>query len=339
MTRTAALLFFSIAMIIILLPAAAVSLGRTAAPSPVDVPANPGEERVPEPVAGSRQIRLFNADRQEVITLDMEDYLIGVVMAEMPASFELEALKAQAVVARTYTMRRLKSNGGNGCDRSTHPADICSDSTHCQAWLDPAVGADRWPAGQREEYLERIKRAVLETAGEVAVYQGALIEAVYHSTCGGKTEASEAIWIGGLVSYLQSVDCPYCTHSPYYRSERLLPFEKLETAFQQKLALPVGSGGAPPLQVVSTTPGGRVDRLQVNNESFHGKEVRRLLELPSTAFTYQFRENGVFFSTRGHGHGVGLCQYGADGAAARGKTYREIISHYYTGAGIRLTSP
>lgn len=340
MTRSAALLFFIIATVVICLPAVVVSLGRSANPLPPGHSAeqtdDPGDD---EPVAGSREIHLFLTNRQEVVTLGLEEYIVGVVMAEMPASFELEALKAQAVVARTYTTHRLRSRGGSGCRNAPEPADICSDSTHCQAWIDPIKGAERWPEEQRSEYLERIRQAVRETAGEVAVYRGMLIEAVYHSTCGGKTEASEAIWSGGIVSYLQSVDCLYCTHAPYYRKEYLLPFNRLESAFEQKLVLPVGPGGASPLQVASVTPGGRVALLKVNNTEIDGKEVRRLLELPSTAFTWELRENGVFFITRGHGHGVGLCQYGADGMAEQGKSYRQIISFYYTGTSISLGMP
>ncbi len=340
MTRNAALLFFAIAIVIICLPAVAVSLGRSTKPMlmeiPVEPPDDPGEA---EPVAESREIRLFLADRQEVLTIGLEEYIVGVVMAEMPASFELEALKAQAVVARTYTIHRLRSQGGSGCQNASEPADICSDSTHCQAWLDPMDGAKRWPVDQRNEYLERIRRAVEETAGEVAVYQGILIEAVYHSTCGGKTEASGAIWSGGPVSYLQSIDCPYCMHSPYYRKELLLPFDRLEAAFQQKLALPVGPGATSPLQVVSTSPGGRVGLLKVNDTEIEGKEARRLLELPSTAFIWELKENGVLFITRGHGHGVGLCQYGADGMAGQGKDYQQIISFYYPGTSITPVAP
>ena len=339
MTRNAALFFFVIAMVVICLPAVAVSLGRAKNPLPPENSADQTDQPDQDEPVADRGIRLFLADSQKVVTIELEEYIVGVVMAEMPASFELEALKAQAVVARTYTTHRLRSQGGSGCQSAPEPADICSDSTHCQAWIDPIEGAERWPIEQRSEYLERIRQAVRETAGEVAVYQGMLIEAVYHSTCGGKTEASEAIWSGGSVSYLQSVDCPYCTHSPYYRMEYLLPFNRLESAFQQKLALPVGPGGNSPLQAASVTSGGRVGLIKVNNTEIEGKEVRKLLELPSTAFTWELQDNGVLFITRGHGHGVGLCQYGADGMAAQGKGYRQIISFYYPGTSIRASIP
>lgn len=340
MTRTVALLFFALAMVIVCLPAVAVSLGRTGRILLMEETAA-DRDRPPETEEDdeNRQVRLFVVERQEVISLDLESYLVGVLMAEMPASFELEALKAQAVVARTYTLRRLHAVGDSGCDRGLQPADICSDSAHCQAWVDPETAVYRWPAEQRNENLMRIKQAVQDTAGEVAVYQGRLIEAVYHSTCGGRTEASGAIWSGGFVPYLQSVECPYCFHSPHHRKEILLPFDRLEAAFEQQLALPAGPGDASPVQIVSTTPGRRVGLLRVNDARINGKDVRRLLELPSTAFTLELRADGALFFTRGHGHGVGLCQYGADGAAARGKTYREIISFYYPGATVVLQAP
>ncbi len=340
MTRTAALLFLAIALVVICLPAAAVSLGRRLPPYLPEARGEDEDSSFPHlDQTGSYPIRLYLAEKQEVIKLDLEDYLVGVVMAEMPASFGLEALKAQAVVARTYALHRLRFHGGGGCDRSLQPADLCSDSTHCQAWVDPALAVDRWPQEQQEEYLQRIRQAVAETAGEVVLFNGALVEAVYHSTCGGKTETSTAIWSGGSVPYLQSVRCPYCRHSPYYRSELLVPYEQLEAAFQQELAWPAGPGGKSPLRVAATTPGDRVGVLQVNGTRLEGKEVRRLLELPSTDFSWEFKEDGVLFFIRGHGHGVGLCQYGADGAAAHGLNYRDIIAYYYTGAEVGPAPP
>ena len=240
-------------------------------------------------------------------------------------------------MARTYALHRLRSHGGSGCDRSFNRR-ICSDSTTARPGL---ILCKLWQVAQdqREENLQRIRQAVADTAGEVALSRGALVEAVYHSTCGGKTETSTAIWSGGPVPYLQSVRCPYCSHSPYYRSELLIPYDQLEAAFQQELAWPAGPGGEAPLRVAATTPGDRVGLLQVNNTRLEGKEVRRLLDLPSTDFSWEFKEDGVLFFIRGHGHGVGLCQYGADGAAAQGLDYRDIIAYYDTGAEVGAAPP
>jgi len=336
MTRAAAFLFLAIVLATVCLPAIAVSLGRQTGSLRAALPEDQAgaTEEMEEKACGHRQLKLYITQRQEIVTLDLEDYVAGVVMAEMPASFELEALKAQAVVARTYVLHQMRSNGGTGCNKGPQPADICSDSTHCQAWIDPEEKVKRWPEDQRDEYLEKVRRAVTETAGEVAVFQGELIEAVYHSTCAGRTETSAAIWSGGSVPYLQSVDCPFCPHSPYYRKELLLPMETLKAAFGPQMVLADGPGTSSPLEVISKTPGGRVGLLQVYNTRIEGIEVRRLLDLPSTNFTWETRGSGMLFVTRGHGHGVGMCQYGADGAAASGKTYREIIRHYYHGVEI-----
>ena len=257
-----------------------------------------------------------------------------MVLAEMPASFEMEALKAQAVAARTYTLKRSRLMGGTGCDNSPEPADICSDSTHCQAWVDPQnMGLDP-SAAEAEHDLAKVREAVEATRGEVVTYEGHLIEAVYHSTCGGRTESSQAIWSGGPTPYLQDVICPYCNHSPYYRRETLISYETLGDTLLKDVAVPVAAMEQLPLAVLEETPGGRVGILQVSDTEFEGKEIRTLLDLPSTAFTWEQQENGLLFKTRGHGHGVGLCQYGADGAAADGKNYRQIISFYYPGTTI-----
>jgi stage II sporulation protein D len=339
MSRSAALLFFAIALVVICLPALVVSLGRPLArPSPGH---SEVEKAEPDPVPGNQSltIKVYHVERQQVVVMNIEEYLVGVVMAEMPATFGLEALKAQAVVARTYTLQRSLLSGNSGCSKAPVPADVCTDSTHCQAWVDPLKGAaEMWPPEQQAGYLEKIEAAVRDTAGEVVVYHEQLIEAVYHSTCGGQTEASQAIWSGGPLPYLQSISCPYCESSPYYRREMQVTFEQLAAALNTEIALPVAEGAPLPLQVDSVTPGGRVGILKVNDKLIEGKEVRRLLNLPSTAFTWEQAAGSINFITRGYGHGVGVCQYGADGMAAEGKSYRQIISFYYPGTDITTYS-
>ena len=337
MTRKTALLILAIIVVVILLPAAAVSFGGCPGfPPPAKAEPPPSTKETVEKKS-SGTVRLYRTDRKEIVPLDLEQYLVGVILAEMPASFELEALKAQAVIARTYALHQHPFSGGGGCDRAPGGADICSDSAHCQAWLDPEEAAEWGPGG--ELFLKRIQQAISETAGEVAVYRGKLIEAVNHSTCGGKTEASHALWNGGSLPYLQSVTCPYCTHSPHYRGELLIPFTRLAEALPQDPALPVASAERLPLEKVTETSGGRIAALTIAGRSIGGAELRSLLELPSTAFTWELREEGLLFHTRGRGHGVGLCQYGADGAARKGQGYRQIIQFYYPGTTITEFKP
>lgn len=336
MTRSAAIVLLAVLLIVIFLPAVIVSPGRQGYRLPENKttgdPDEHGEYR-----DDSLSIRLFQADSDQVVTMDFEDYLLGVVMAEMPASFGLEALKAQAVIARTYALRRVRLLGGSGCGKADEPADICSDSTHCQAWVDPFKTAEEWwPADRREDYLARIRQAVQDTGGEVVVYQGSPIEAVYHSACGGLTEASHAVWSGGSLPYLQSLPCEYCSHSPYSYHETPVTFEQLTAAFEQDLPIPVSTAEELPLEITGQTPGRRVEAIRVNEAVFKGTEVRRLLNLPSAAFSWELQSDGLLFVSRGHGHGVGLCQYGADGMAAADKSYRQIISYYYPGTDIAV---
>lgn len=336
MTRKATLTILAIAVVVLLLPAAAVSLGgHRDFPRQVLNPNSPGKKAKKNPAG---QVRLYRVDQKKIVALALDEYLVGVLLAEVPSSFEMEALKAQAVVARTYTLRRHRAYGGEGCDKAPGKADICSDSAHCQAWLDPAEAVSGWGA-EGENFLKRVKEAVSATTGEVAVYKGELIEAVYHSTCGGKTEASHALWSGGDLPYLQSVDCPYCKRSPYYRKDQLISYARLTGALSQDFALPVASGEQLPLELASETPGGRVASLSVNGTLIEGKEMRRLLDLPSTALTWEAQDGGLLFHIRGRGHGVGLCQYGADGAARKGKNYRQIIMFYYPGSELTKIKP
>lgn len=335
MSRNLVLIILLIVFTVILLPAAVVSVGRGENRSLTE-----GKEENKSKTAGEDdlaadsavKIRLLRADLGRVVQIELEEYLVGVVAAEMPASFDLEALKAQAVVARTYTLHRSRLYGGGGCSRSAEPADICSDSAHCQAWVDPLTAFQELPPQRAAEYLNRIRQAVKETSGEVIRHGGRLIEAVYHSTCGGQTEASEALWSGNSVPYLQSVACPFCQHSPHYRGEKLISHQDFAAAFEERLALPVTGFAGLPLEVIEKTPGGRIGLLSVGGLTLEGSEMRRLLDLPSTAFTLSWNSGGLLVMSRGNGHGVGFCQYGADGAASQGLDYRQIIEHYYPGA-------
>lgn len=335
MTSRATLTILAIALVVLLLPAAAVSLGgRCSIPRRLNS-ASPEKKPKTDPAG---QICLYRPDQKKTVVMDLDEYLVGVLLAEMPSSFKIEALKAQAVIARTYTLRRHRAFGGEGCEQAPGKADICSDSAHCQAWLDPEETAASWGA-EGATFLKRVRKAVLATAGEVVVYKGELIEAVYHSTCGGKTEASHALWSGGALPYLQSVDCPYCNRSPYYRKDILIPYARFSEALSQDIVLPVASDEPLPLELASETPGGRVAELSINGVLVEGKEVRRLLKLPSTALSWEPREEGLLLHIRGRGHGVGLCQYGADGAAREGKSYRQIIMFYYPGCELTKIKP
>ena len=285
-------------------------------------------KKIPEKVekpGGDLSIAVYMCDLDKTVTMDLEDYILGVVAGEMPASFHPEALKAQALAARTYTMLRMKQFGGSGC--SKHPgAEICTDSTHCQAYRNPAsLGSG----------LEKLKEAVYGTAGEVIVYNNKLIDAVFHSTSGGKTENSEDIW-SSRVPYLRSVESQYEEHSPKYVAQQevsidnfIKSIKKLDPGIVINKKNIKGQ-----VKVLERSEGGRIKRIQIGDVTFDGDDVRMALGLNSANFNFTVQGNSMLFTVTGNGHGIGMSQYGADGMARNGSGYRDIVLHYYQGVDI-----
>jgi stage II sporulation protein D len=283
-------------------------------------------------VEGGLVLKVFMADSGQIENIPLEDYLLGVVAGEMPARFEEEALKAQAVAARTYALKRLKSYGGSGCVK--HPeADICTDPSCCQAYLREGELRRRWGVFSYPTYQQKIADAVKATNGLVITYDHELIDPLYHASCGGLgTEDASAVW-GNAVPYLKPVVCQYDDDGHHATAEAVLTLQELEKQLGEPVTVPV-SGGLD-LKVSSRTPGGRVKDLQVGSSIVAGTEVRRLLSLNSTGFTWRLDDGGkVVFTTYGKGHGVGLCQYGANGMAKKSHDFFAILKHYYTGVEI-----
>lgn len=266
-------------------------------------------EEESEPAA---TIPVLLKEQGNIRELNLEEYLVGVVLAEMPASFDEEALKAQAVVARTYTVRAMEGKGKHD------DGDICGDSSCCQGYLAPV------DYGGEEDALAKVRNAVESTAGQVLSYEGKLIEATYFSCSGGTTEDAVAVW-GTDVPYLQSVKSPGEEDATYYTDS--VSFSVSEFASR----LGINLTGNPWVENVSYTAGGGVDTMVIGGLTFKGTELRKLLGLRSTAFTITATEDTVTVHTRGYGHRVGMSQYGADAMAAQGSTYKEILSHYYQG--------
>ncbi|MEA4847695.1 MAG: stage II sporulation protein D [Clostridiaceae bacterium] len=270
-------------------------------------------------------IEVYMCDIDKVVTMNLEDYILGVVAGEMPASFQMEALKAQALAARTYTMLRMRQFGGSGC--SKHPeAEICTDSTHCQAYRDPATIT---------KDMDKLKEAVYGTAGEVIVYDNKLIDAVFHSTSGGKTENSEEIW-SNKVPYLRSVTSQYEEHSPKYVAQQEI---SIDNFIQCMKKLDPGvkidkKNIKNEIKILERSEGGRITSLKVGDKTFDGMDVRNVLGLNSSNFNYSVGASTILFTVVGSGHGIGMSQYGADGMAKNGSSYRDIITHYYQGVDI-----
>lgn len=283
------------------------------------------KETVSEPeTAGLETVRLLDGGMVQL--LPMDDYLTCVVLSEMPPEFESEALKAQAVAARTFTeKRRLSAKHEN--------ADVCSDSACCQAWQSEAALREKFGA-DFDVYEEKARAAVEATRDEALFYDGALIDATYFSCSSGKTEAAVAVW-GTDVPYLQSVESFGEESALRYESEVVCTAAQL----REKLSgaeldgAPEGWFGA-----VSYTDGGGVATMEIGGKAYSGTELRSLLGLNSTCFTVSRAGDTVTFSVRGYGHRVGMSQYGANYMAAQGFDYRTILQYYYRGAEIKKLS-
>ena len=247
----------------------------------------------------------------------LDDYLTGVVLAEMPAYFESEAHKAQAVVARTYTMRaHLKKPRHEN-------ASVCTDSACCQGYISPQDYLDR---GGTKENIKKIQDAVVGTSGLVLCYEGELIEATYFSCSGGYTEDAVAVW-GTDVPYLQSVSSPGEEEAAHYSDTVFFSVQE----FREKLSLPETDHPERWVRNIIHTNGGGVSEIVICELTFRGTEIRKLLNLRSTAFEINYNGTGFEVKTRGFGHRVGMSQYGADAMAASGSDFREILTHYYQG--------
>lgn len=245
-------------------------------------------------------------------TLELEAYLVSVILREMPAKFETEALKAQAVVARTYALKR-KGGGKHS------PADICTKSGCCQGYYSTeAYLAD----GGKQENIEKVERAVKETAGQVLVYQGQLIDATYFACSGGRTEAALAVW-GADVPYLQSIESPGEENAKHYIDTVTMTKNDLIKA----LELPDGKTVS--IDHIQYTQGGGIDTISLNGKAVKGTTLRKQLDLNSTAVILTIVGDTVTITTKGNGHRVGMSQYGADAMAKNGATYDEILRHYY----------
>lgn len=260
-------------------------------------------------IPNSFEISLYIKETGEIKKIPFEEYISQVVYAEMPSNFEKEALKAQAVAARSYTYTKLKQ-------KSHDYTDLCNDEGHCQAWKinDDSAG------------YKKVVDAVKETIGRIAVYNNEVINAVYHASSGGFTESAINVW-SEEKDYLISVKSPNEEKiMDNYNTEVIID----KTEFLNKLNLSKLKN----IKILSKTEGDRVKEISINDEIYTGNEIRKIFNLRSSNFEIESKNNQIKFMVKGYGHGVGLSQWGAQVMALDGKTYEEIIKHYYTGVEI-----
>ncbi|EOD00719.1 stage II sporulation protein D [Caldisalinibacter kiritimatiensis] len=276
------------------------------------------------------EISIYNVKTKKVEKMKLEEYIKGVVAAEMPAEFHIEALKAQAVAARTYAIYRIQKYKNGHPD---HPqAPLCT-GIHCQAWLSKdelrqVHSSSKW----MYEHWPKIEEAVESTKGIIITYDGKPIEPLFHSTSGGMTEDSEKVFLS-KVPYLRSVVSPYEKGAPKLKSSVTMTvdefIQKIESKYNNikltKSTLPNK------IQLIERSKSGRITKLRIDNTIVTGREIRELFKLNSTNFKITIRGNELKINTIGNGHGVGMSQWGANGMAKNGSTYDEILKHYYTG--------
>ena len=269
------------------------------------------------------KIKLLHISTGEVEILDLDEYLIGVVASEMPASFDIEALKAQAVVARTYTIYQIK----NGSKHEN--ADVCDSSLCCQAWISKEDRFARWEEDNKNEYWNKVVQSVNETKGKIIMYDGEPINALFHSNSGGKTELSINVW-GGDFPYFQSVETSGEDEYSSYNSELIISKDTLIQKMLEKYSnFTIDFSLDDSIKILETTDSGRVKKLKIGNIEISGVDARKIFELKSTKFNVQIIGDDIKFITYGYGHGVGLSQCGSDVLAKNGKKYDEIIKYYY----------
>jgi len=258
--------------------------------------------------------------------MDLRTYLLGVVRGEMLPSFGQEALSAQAAAERTYIYYQLEKGS-----KEAHPqADVCTDSACCNAFMSEETARSKWGVSY-EKYERIIERAVDATDGQVALYEGEPILAVFHSSSAGSTAASGEVWTANL-PYLVSVKSPEGEDTvPNYYSVNEFSREEFCSIFKAAYPQAVFSDDADDWVQNITATGDRVDHLIVGGVELEGKAMRTLYNLRSTAFTLAPEGDKMVFHVTGYGHGVGMSQYGANALAQEGKTWQEILQWYYTG--------
>jgi len=279
------------------------------------------------------KIKVYIKDQDKVEEMTLENYVKGVVAAEMPVEFEIEALKAQAVAARTFALGRIMNL--YTAKEDTHKgAHVCTDSTHCQAWIDKADRIKKWNSVSADRNWEKIETAVKETENVIILYDNKPINPLFHANSGGRTENCEDVWEGVEVPYLKSVKSDGDEEDPGY---------KVVTAFKEEDIIESLKNEYPDIllneddllsnfSVLELSDGGRVKKIKVGNIELKGTDLRNILSLRSTNFKIEKgKEDELNITTIGHGHGVGMSQYGANYLAKNGGTCEEILKHYYKG--------
>lgn len=271
-------------------------------------------QQSPEVEPEETMVTVFRVEKNEYHDLPLEEYLVGVVSGEMPASYEIEALKAQAVAARTYTLNIMETESA------------IYDTVQHQVYMDQSQLKERW-GNDFDQYYNKVKQAVDETKSKTIEYNGERITPLYFSISNGYTENSEDYW-ENEIPYLKSVSSEWDKTAPKYEEVVEFDLKTLRTKFNNSKLTKKG------FTILSRTEGKNVDEVLIGDKVYSGREVRELLGLRSSDFSFEFKDNKMLITTRGYGHGVGMSQYGANQLAKMGKSYKEILQYYYQNINI-----
>ncbi len=274
-------------------------------------------------------VKLLHTKTDEVEELELDNYLLGVVCSEMPVDFEMEALKAQAIVARTYTLYKITTS------KKHENADICDDSACCQAWITKEYRLSRWDEDKRESNWAKIEEAVNTTKGKIITYEGKPINAFFHSNSGGITDTATNVWGGTNYPYLQAVQTSgedsytqYSSEAVFTKDEFINKIKEYHSNFEIDFSL------ENQIEILEYTDGERIKTIKIGNLNLSGVEVRTIFGLRSARFKIDMEDNNIKFEVIGYGHGVGMSQTGADSMAKQGNNCEDIIKHFYTGVEI-----
>ncbi|MUT65053.1 stage II sporulation protein D [Paenibacillus sp. NEAU-GSW1] len=294
---------------------------------------NEPKTTVPKEEQEQINVIVYLTKEQRTERVPLETYVRGVVAAEMPAAFKLEALKAQAIAARTYIVRRMELKDRSGMPEAAAAAKaVVTDTVQHQVYVPLDKLESYWPDNEQQANLKKLNQAVEGTKGRIITYDGEPIQAVFFSTSNGYTENAEDYWQLGA-PYLRSVASPWDEAiSPRYKET--LKFSLSE--FYAKLG--VDRIGKPDILILKKTAGNRIAELSIDGNLFTGREVREKLALASSQFTWSIKGKTISITTYGYGHGVGMSQWGANGMAEAGKNAEEIVTYYYSGTKVERVS-
>lgn len=278
--------------------------------------------------------KVLDKDTKKILELTPVEYIIGVIAAEIPASFEIEALKAQAVAAHSYALHQMGIQLQNP-DESLKGAYLSTDPAHFQAYMSQKERQKRFGANF-EAQEQKISDAVNAVINEILVYEEEPIAAAFHSISSGKTESAQTVW-GKEIPYLIAVDSSIDLQNN--KCKTISSFTEKEARSILELNLPnadLSSQLNNWIQIDSRSDSGTVLDVTVGGMKADGRDIRTWFDLPSANFSIKVSKDSLSFTTYGYGHGVGMSQYGANDMAKEGKNHQEILAHYYPGTQLKI---